>query len=1590
MAYGKSVAIVGISGLFPGAATLAEYWQGILAKKHQSRQPPAGRWLLPADQVHNPRVGTPDCVYSDRACFLDADSDSAEIPGLDLDPDWLARLDPMFRLLLRVGQQTMADAGDVSFDRSRAGVIIGNLALPGDQSSALSRQLLGRAFAEQLTTTPLSLDQTAVAPMNQYVAGMPAALLARALKFSGTCFTLDAACASSLYAVKLAVDELLSGRADAMLAGGLSRPDSLYTQMGFSQLRALSPTGICAPFARSGNGLVVGEGCGLLLLKRTRDAVRDGDRIYAVIRGIGLSNDQQGNLLAPASEGQLRAMRAAYRQAGWQPTDVDLIECHATGTPVGDAVEFASLRSLWPESGWRPGQCVIGSVKGNIGHLLTAAGAAALIKTLLALQHNTLPPLANFDEAAPGIDLETSPFRILQQPRPWEPRSQQVPRRAAVSAFGFGGINAHLLLEEWLPAAANRKKVTLHPTFSQKPQPIAVVGMAAHFGPWDDTDQLLRRIGGGDAAVTPQRPQHWWGAQDSAWLRQRFGGNLPRGHFVPAVTATAGEFRIPPTEQAEMLPRQLLMLKVAAAALADAGATAEDHLFSGVFIGCGLDLQATNFSFRWGLAERATVWAQELGLELDNAELSAWIATLRDAAGPPLTANRTMGALGSIVASRIAKEFSVGGPSFTISSEENSALRALETGIHLLQEGSINRAIVGAVDLAGDLRAAVCRQQITPFSPDGECRPLDPATNGLLIGEGAGALVLKRLEDARQDGDRIHAVISGIGTAVGGAPSSFHPTTAAYAQAMQQACAGLSGDIGRIDYIETDGSGDSYRDGLEAAALNDFFAAQQTSASCWIGSVKGDIGHAGGAAGMAGMIKTILCLKQRLLPPIRRMQQLAPAWNAGKQHFQVPEAPQYWLNNRSKGPRRALVNGSGYDGTCSSVLLEEYPGDLPLNGVRRPLGKLGCGLFVFEGASRAQISAKIALLEERLQDPAATAIDDLAQRWYRQSPAAPGAELCLAIVAADSMELAGHLRCAADLLRHHDSVDFTANLPVAQRDRVFFTSTALGRSGRIAFVFPGSGNHFAAMGRDLSALWPEIYAAQEQASGRLADQYLPTLFWNGALPESIHDNHNALVISHVAVCTALHDLLRRFGLRPQLISGYSLGESAGLFSSGAWQERDAMVQRLTDSPLFTRELAGECRAARRVWGLPPAAAVDWLLGIVNRSADQVKRALAGKKRVYLLIINSYREVVIGGQRCEVEAVVKDLDCHFIPLRGVTTVHCEVTRAVADAYRNLHLFRVTPPRGIDFYSCALARKYPLTSANAADAILAQALDTIDYPQVVEQLYADGARIFLEVGPGSSCSRMIGSILADRPHLARSFCNPGQDATLQLLRLLAHCLAERVAVDLAPLYSSAEPPAAVSSDRRRIHTSIGGTGFAATLPEQRAKAATQASGQRGNGQEARPEPLADPPAVPRSSSGLAEGTPPPGAGDASGFQAALSASADAHAAYLSLATTLEQSISRTIARQFALLRQGAAFAPAAGQEQGRGALAPPPVAPAAKATPPSTAVVFDRSMCLEFAVGSVAAMLGAAFAEVDSFPTRVRLPDEPLMLVDRIVA
>ncbi len=244
--------------------------------------------------------------------------------------------------------------------------------------------------------------------------------------------------------------ELETGAADMVILGGVDTVQNPFTYLAFSKTQAFSPRGRCRPFDASADGIVISEGVAALVLKRRADAERDGDRIYAVIQGVGASSDGRARgLTAPVVEGQLRALKRAYAKAGVSPATVGYVEAHGTGTALGDVVEAEALSGLFREANAAPGVCAVGSVKSMIGHTKCAAGLAGLINATLALYHKVLPPTIGVEKPNPNLGLEDGPLRLCVQAEPWLHRAAEQPRRAGVSAFGFGGTNFHAVLEEY-------------------------------------------------------------------------------------------------------------------------------------------------------------------------------------------------------------------------------------------------------------------------------------------------------------------------------------------------------------------------------------------------------------------------------------------------------------------------------------------------------------------------------------------------------------------------------------------------------------------------------------------------------------------------------------------------------------------------------------------------------------------------------------------------------------------------------------------------------------------------------------------------------------------------------------------------------------------------------------------------------------------------------------------------------------------------------------------------------------------------------------------------------------------------------------
>jgi acyl transferase domain-containing protein/3-hydroxymyristoyl/3-hydroxydecanoyl-(acyl carrier protein) dehydratase len=762
------IAIVGQGCALPGALAPEELWQAVIRGRNLLSHADEGAWRAPKEQVlHGPGDGPaanappPDKAWHDVGGYVRGFESRFDPEGFLTPADLIRRLSPLFQWVLYAGREALRDAR-FRGDLARTGVILGNLSYPTDTIGELYKQITLEGMRGDGHAPLITDDATPHTHMlNRFMSGYPASLLAQSLGLGGRSFCLDAACASSLYAIKLACDALQRGEADLMLAGGVNAISDLFLHVGFTSLLALSRSGRSRPFHKDADGLVPALGAAVVALRRLEDAMADGDRILGVIRGVGLSNDgNKGGFLSPSEEAQVRAMEQAYRVSGLSPREISLVECHATGTAVGDAVEVASLSRVFAGCGPVP----IGSLKSNLGHLTSAAGVAGLLKVLGAIKHGARPMTLGADEPLP--QLKASPLRLLREAEAWE---SEGPRRAAVSAFGFGGNNAHLIVEEFRPdawtisTARPNDPLPIPKTSFPDPasaEPVAVVGVG-----------VLAADLVGSAAFA----KAWLGGRSR--IRRRPHDDEAAG-YTEEIELDCLATGFPPNDLAETHPQQLMVLATASEALRGVKLPAPEKV--SVFIGMGTDTETSRYNLRLlvptligaspaessarrnpaaeangreesppearpDAAAEAAVKAD--ARELPAAAVKANARKLMDAVSPPLNAVRTIGCMPNIPANRLNVQYDFRGPSLTFSAEELSGIVALETACAALRNGEADAALVGAVDLS----AEPCHQRAARA-----CLPQDRH----VAGDAAVALTLKRLRDAERDGDPVYAVLS--------------------------------------------------------------------------------------------------------------------------------------------------------------------------------------------------------------------------------------------------------------------------------------------------------------------------------------------------------------------------------------------------------------------------------------------------------------------------------------------------------------------------------------------------------------------------------------------------------------------------------------------------------------------------------------------------------------------------------------------------------------------------------------------------------------------------------------------------------------
>jgi PfaB family protein len=1215
-----------------------------------------------------------------------------------------------------------------------------------------------------------------------------------------------------------------------------------------------------------------------------------------VIRGIGLASDGRGETLtSPNPKGQLAACRRAYGESGIDPATIDFIECHATGTPIGDRAELALIRDVFA-----PAPPPLGAVKGQIGHVMTASGGAGLVKLLLAMEHGEIPP-------TPGIRAPIAQdVRIPDALSPWPKRGAV--RRAALNSFGFGGTNGHLIVEE---AGAPLPDAAMPPVVGE----LAITGMALRIGPWADLDSFAASAYQSKPGFGPLPAGRWRGLEaDTALLRRLgFGDGPPEGAYLDTVAVDPLRLRIPPKDLDTLNPQQWLMLQVADAALKDAGLAPGGCI--AVVVAMAMEHATGRIDSRIGIAD----W-------LDGPPQFA--AAARDAVQDPPTASDRLGCIGNVMAGRIAALWDFSGPAFTLSAGQGGVAHALAVARLLLDSGEADAVLVGAVDLAGGIENLAVRLLGAP------------APEAWKPGEGAAAIVLRR---APADAPS-YATIRGLSLLRDG--DAEHGAAAALAEA------GITPDA--VGYLEAADP--------EALALV-YGAAGPTGAAAGTAAfIAGDCGVAGG---LLGIIHAALAVANRFLPAGRDP---VPA-------FQISGERRPWL--APVGACFAAVHLPDPGGAAGHVILAA-PTPQSIRTCRR---LIEVALVVpVPGADGADIAAQLGRIIGALR--AGRPAEDIEREAVARHAASPHLPYAACLVAQDAAML------EAEAVRMADRVAAAIQQRRSWRTPAgsFVTGTPIGPAGKTAFVYSGVDSAYPGQCRDVLPLVPglaqDFLQRFDNPRAGLDETYLFPMSQPGqetgieeAAEAQLAANPTMQVVIGVTASFFYTRLATaRLGVQPDMALGYSLGEVSMLFASDTWRFDQSCLTQLHD---YNEPMLRLCAPGALAPGVadPPV----WGQYAVAAPSDTVGAAVAGVTGVYLTLINSPVESTLIGESVVCERVLAEIDADWIPLAGRVAMHCPASMGEYDAFvaAGKVPLGARPPHALMFGAGSAEMAW--TPEAVASRVALGLVQPVDFRRQIEDAWNDGARLFVEVKPGSACTRWIDATLADKPHIAVPMARRGTPEPVSVAQFLAVLVGHRRAIDLAAALDRPQPMAEPAHVRR---ISPGGEAIAdrfarlarALPPEPTPTRIPHTKQPDTASMTAAPtQLLARPPAI-DSVPALQSMEAAPSAMSLAAMVAASQSSG--HLAYLRQRTALAQALGGA---SFEGAPLGPVFVPDA-----------PAAAPPARLLPatPKPAALFTEADFVEMSDGRLSNVFGPDYAPIDALPLRVRMASQPFTQITRV--
>ena len=824
-------------------------------------------------------------------------------------------------------------------------------------------------------------------------------------------------------------------------------------------------------------------------------------------------------------------------------------------------------------------------------------------------------------------------------------------------------------------------------------------------------------------------------------------------------------FGITPNSLLSIEPLQLYLLEASRRALADAGYSdrpfPRERTASILGIGGGGSPLAVQYGFRTCLPLLETV----PGLALNSDELMDKCRPLM----PEWTEDSFPGILMNVAVGRIANRFNLGGPNYAIDAACGSSLAAVYACIRELQVGTSDVAIALGADTVQTPYAYMAFSKTHALSPKGRCRPFDAAADGIVLSEGVGAVILKRLADAERDGDRIYGVIKGMGASSDGRDKGLTaPRLEGQLRSLRRAYAQAGISPGQVGLIEAHGTGTVVGDQTEAQALIKLMRkAQAGPQSCAVGSVKSMIGHTKCAAGIAGLIKTTLALHHRVLPPtLVETPNPKGDFEEGVLYLNTEARP--WVHG-APHPRYAGVSAFGFGGTNFHAVLSEYTGDFtdhePATSSHWP-----AELLVWSGPDREALRTAVDRCLGSLEVGAKPALTDLAAATWKAHAPNPDRPI-LTVVATSLDDLRDKLRDASRRLREpadrwHDprGVDF-AERPGSQ-------------GGPVAFLFPGQGAQYPNMLAQVALTFPEVRRVLDRAETTLAENLerpLGRFLYPGSTfrPEMERANQDALTRADVAqpaigaVSLGLSRLLESLGVEAEFLAGHSYGEYVALCAAGAMDDDD-LIRLSHRRGAILREKTAE---------MPGGMAA------LDTDAETAETILAGLDGICVANSNAPQQTVIAGSDDRLEAALKRCQEQRVRAQRLPVACAFHSPLVAPAREPLAQAlgeaRLRAPRR-PVYSNVTAARYSEDAGTIPGNLVDHMTSRVRFREQVEAMYDAGARIFVEVGPKGALTGLVGQILRDRPHLAMPSDVPGRSGVVQLLHLIARLATHGVAV------------------------------------------------------------------------------------------------------------------------------------------------------------------------------------------------------------------